>query len=173
MQNLPVIASESEEKFDFSLPNVAAGVKICNTLDILEEISDYQSEPFSPHDLDLPSNSCRIACTKIQNFEEEENCASTVSVDHNFGYDMKLIVSDIILFVFDLILFGSIFQVHELSVLLVVSFIKFGVTNQVPQVSFKIPTGDSISLLNVGSDMNIFGSDLFSDMIIFGSVFKI
>ena len=29
VQNLPVIASESEEKFDFSLPNVAASVKIC------------------------------------------------------------------------------------------------------------------------------------------------
>ena len=39
--NLPVIASESEEKFDFSPSNVAAGVKICDTLDILEEISDY------------------------------------------------------------------------------------------------------------------------------------
>ena len=36
MQNLSVIASKSEEKFDFSLSNVADGVKICNTLDILE-----------------------------------------------------------------------------------------------------------------------------------------
>ena len=41
VQNLPVIASESEEKFDFSPSNVAAGVKICNTLDILEKILDY------------------------------------------------------------------------------------------------------------------------------------
>ena len=71
VQNLPVIASESEEKFDFSPSNVAVGVKICDTLDILEEISDYQSDPFCPHDLDLPTNSCRIACTKIQNFEEK------------------------------------------------------------------------------------------------------
>ena len=38
MQNLPVIASESEEKFDFSSSNVAPGVKIFDTLDILEEI---------------------------------------------------------------------------------------------------------------------------------------
>ena len=38
VQNLLVIASESEEKFDFSPSNVAAGVKICNTLYILEEI---------------------------------------------------------------------------------------------------------------------------------------
>ena len=37
LQNLPVIASESEEKFAFSPSNVAAGVKICNTLDILEK----------------------------------------------------------------------------------------------------------------------------------------
>ena len=76
VQNLPMIASKSEEEFDFSLPNVAAGVKICNTLDILEKISDYKSDTFAPHDLDLPANSCRIACTKIQNFEEEENYAS-------------------------------------------------------------------------------------------------
>ena len=77
VQNLLVIASESEEKFDFSPSDVVAGVKICDTLDILEEISDYQSDPFGPHDLDLPANSCRIACTKIQNFEEEESCASS------------------------------------------------------------------------------------------------
>ena len=36
VQNLPVTASESEEKFDFSPSNVVAGVKICDTLDILE-----------------------------------------------------------------------------------------------------------------------------------------
>ena len=48
VQNLPVIASESEEKFEFSSSNVAAGVKICNTLDFLEEISYYQSDPFTP-----------------------------------------------------------------------------------------------------------------------------
>ena len=38
VQNLPVIASESEEKFYFSSSNVVAGVKICNTLEILEKI---------------------------------------------------------------------------------------------------------------------------------------
>ena len=36
VQNLPVIASESEEKFDFSSANVAAGVQICKKLDIME-----------------------------------------------------------------------------------------------------------------------------------------
>ena len=34
VENLPVIAFESEEKFDFYPSNVAAGVKICNNLDI-------------------------------------------------------------------------------------------------------------------------------------------
>ena len=36
VQNLPVIAFESEEKFDFSSSNVVAGVKICDNFDILE-----------------------------------------------------------------------------------------------------------------------------------------
>ena len=103
VQNLPVIASESEEKFEFSSSNVAAGVQICDTLYILEEVSDYQSDPFSPHDLYIPANSCRIACTKIQNFEKEESCASTVSVNHLFESDINLIGSDMILFRSDLI----------------------------------------------------------------------
>ena len=38
VQNLLVIASESEEKFDFSPSNVATGVQICKKLDILEDI---------------------------------------------------------------------------------------------------------------------------------------
>ena len=57
MQNLPVITSESEEKFDFSSSNVVAGVQICKKLDILEEISDYKSYTFAPHDLDAPKKS--------------------------------------------------------------------------------------------------------------------
>ena len=88
VQNIPIIASESEEKFDISPSNVAAGVKICKNLDILKEISDYKSETFSPHYLYLLVKSCRIACTKIQNFEEEENCASTISMDHTLGSDI-------------------------------------------------------------------------------------
>ena len=110
-------------------------MKICDNLDILEEISDYQSDPFDPHDLDVPANSCRIACTKIQNFEEEESFASTVLVDHFFGSDMKIIGYDMILFGSDLILIGSKFQVHKPSVLLVAVLIN-GVKKQVPQVSF-------------------------------------
>ena len=79
MQSLPVITSESEEEFDLSPSNVVAGVKISNTLDILEEILDFHSDPFAPLDLDLPANSCRITCTKIQNFEEEAE-SSTQSI---------------------------------------------------------------------------------------------
>ena len=84
MQNLPLIASESEEKFDFSPSNVAAGVQISNNLDILEKISDCRSDPFSLLDLYLPANSYRIACTHIQNFEKGENHVSTILVDHTF-----------------------------------------------------------------------------------------
>ena len=49
---------------------------------------------------------------------------------------MEFIGSDMILFGFDLILFGS--RVQELSILLVVVLINFGVKNQVPKISFKI-----------------------------------
>ena len=159
--NLPVIASESEEKFDFSPSNVAAGVQICDTFDILEEKSDYQSDTFAPHDLDLRANSCRIACTKIQNFEEEEHCASTVSVDHNFGSDMNLIGSD-------LIFICSKFQVHKPSVLFVFVLIN-DVKKQAPQVSFETTAGDLISFHSFGYVVNLFNSD----MILFGSNFKI
>ena len=86
---------------------------------------------------------------------------------------MDLFGSDMILFISYLVLLGSIFQLHELSVLLVASFINFGVINQVPQVSFKIVVGDLISIQNFGSDMNLFGSDLFSVLIIFFLGFKI
>ena len=65
VQNLLVIASESEEEFDLSPSNVVAGVKICTKLDILEKISYYKSDPFTPIDRDIPANSCRIARTNI------------------------------------------------------------------------------------------------------------
>ena len=98
VQNLPVIASESEVEFNFSPSNVAAGVQISNNLDILEIISDFRSDPFNPIDLELPTNSYRNACTNTQNFEKGENCASVISVDQTFGSDMKLFGSDMILF---------------------------------------------------------------------------
>ena len=52
--------------------------------------------------------------------------------------------------------------------MLVASLINFGVTNQVPQVSFKIVAGDLMSFHTIGSDMKLFGSD----MILFGLSFK-
>ena len=57
--------------------------------------------------------------------------------------------------------------------MLVDALINFGVKNQVPQVSFKILVGDLILLHNFGSDMNLFGYYLSSDLIIFGSSFNI
>ena len=70
---------------------------------------------------------------------------------------MDLFVSNVILFRSDIILLGSIFQVHEPSVLLVVVLINFGVKKQVPQVSFKIVVGDLISLNTFKYDVELFG----------------
>ena len=39
VRSLPVIVSENKEKFDFSISNDVDGVKIRNTMDILEIIS--------------------------------------------------------------------------------------------------------------------------------------
>ena len=47
-----------------------------------------------------------------------------------FGFDMNVFGSDMI--------FGSIFKFQEPSFMLVSSFFNFGVTSQVPQVSFKL-----------------------------------
>ena len=77
-----------------------------------------------------------------------------------------------ILFRSDLIFLGLIYQIHNLSVLLVVVLIN-GVKKQVPQVSYKTATGDLISFHSFGSVVNIFRSDLISDLILFVSYFKI
>ena len=61
-------------------------------------------------DLELPANFYMIACTDIQNFEEGENCASTILVEHTLGYGMKLFEYDKILFGYDMILFSSGFK---------------------------------------------------------------
>ena len=141
VQNLLAIASESEEEFDLSPSNVAIGVLISNTLDILEKISDCWSDPFSLLDLYLLANSYMIACTNIQNFEEGENCASTISVEHTFGYDMKPFGSDMILFFSYMILFGLNFKFQDISVMLVASLTNFGVKKQLPQFFFKFALG--------------------------------
>ena len=45
VHSLPVIISKKEEEFDFSISNDVAGVQISNTMDILEIISYYRSDP--------------------------------------------------------------------------------------------------------------------------------
>ena len=85
---------------------------------------------------------------------------------------MNLIGTDMILFVSDMIFFGSKFQVHKPSVLLVAVLINFE-KKQVPQVSYKNSTRDLISFHSFGSVAKLFRSDLICDMILFGSNFKI
>ena len=85
---------------------------------------------------------------------------------------MNLIGSDMILFRYDLIFLGLIYQIHYLSVLLVEVLIN-GVKKQVLQVSYKTTVGDLITFHSFGSVMNLFRSDLHSDLILFFSYFKI
>ena len=80
---------------------------------------------------------------------------------------MKIIGFDMILFGYDLIFIGSIFQIHNFSVLLVVVLIN-GVKKQVPHVSYKTAAGDLISFHSFRSVMNLFIYDLISDLISFG-----
>ena len=80
---------------------------------------------------------------QIHNFEEEESCASTVSVNHLFESDINLIGSEMILFRYDLIFLHLIYQIHNISVLLVAVLIN-SVKKQVPQVSYKTVAGDLI-----------------------------
>ena len=107
----------------------------------MEEISYFRSYPLTLFDLYIPTNSYMSACTNTQNLVEEgENCASTISVGHleplfhNIGLDDTLFGSY-------MTSFGSIFKFQELSVMLVVVLINFGVKIQVPQISFKIVVG--------------------------------
>ena len=58
---------------------------------------------------------------------------------------MKIFVSDLILFGYDLILLS--YRVQYLSIPLVSILINFGVKNQVPQFSFEIVVGDLMSVL--------------------------
>ena len=100
-----MIVSEKEEEFDFSISNDVDGVHISNTMDILEIILYYRSDPFTLIDIEILANFYMIACTNTQSVVEEgENCASTISVEHleplfhTLGSDMKLFVFDMILF---------------------------------------------------------------------------
>ena len=107
----------------------------CKYLDILEIISGCRSDPFTLIDLELPANFYMIACTDIWNFEEGENCVSTISVEHTLRSNMNL-------FGYDMNLFCLSFKFQYLPFIIVSVLINFGVKNQVPQVSFKIVVGD-------------------------------
>ena len=73
----------AEEKFDSYLSNHATGVQKSDIFDVLEEISNFRSDPFTLIDQVLPANSYMIACTNIQSFVEEgEHCAFSISVAH-------------------------------------------------------------------------------------------
>ena len=126
VHSLQVIVSKNEEEFDFSISNVVVGVQKSNTLDVLEETSDFRSDPFTLFDLELPTISYMIACTNTHNFVEEgENCASTILVGHLF----HTLGSDMTLFGYHMTLFGSSFKFQEPSIILVVVLINFGVKN--------------------------------------------
>ena len=127
-----------------------------NALDVLEEISDSRSDPFTFIDLEIPTNSYMIACTNTHSFiEEGEDCSYTILVEyleplfHILGSDMRLFGSD-------MTLFGSNFNFKEPLVMLVVVLINFGVKNQVLQVSFKIVVGDLMLVFSHEFDGIIF-----------------
>ena len=123
-------------------------------MDILEIISYYRSDPFTLINIYLPVNSYKIACTKNQNFEEGENCASNISVEHSFGSNMKIFGYDLFS---DLIICDSSYKIQDISVLLITGFTNFGVTNQAPQVSFNFVVEDSMLVLSYEfSDIRFF-----------------
>ena len=132
----------------------------CVYMYILEIISYFRNDPFILINLELSKNSFMIACTNTQNFEEKENCASTISMERTLGYDMNLFGSDIILFGSDLISLGPSFQFHELPMLLLDGLIYFGVKNQVPKFSFEVVAGDLMSVLFYEFDDIIFYGSL-------------
>ena len=74
---------------------VCRKVKLCIFLEI---ILDFSNDPFTLIDLEIPTNSYMFACTDTQGFEEGENYASTILVEHTLGSDMNLFGYDMILF---------------------------------------------------------------------------
>ena len=138
VHSLAVIPPGKGEEFDFSVSNDVAGVQISNSLDILEIISYFRSDPFTLIYLDLLVNSNMIACTHTQNFEKGENCASTISMEDTLGYDLFS----------DMIIFDPGFNIQEVSVFLVTGFMSFDMTNQAPQVSLNFVVEDSMLVLS-------------------------
>ena len=62
-----------------------------------------------------------------------------------FGYDMNLFIYDLF---YNMIIFGSVFNIQELTLLLVTGFINFGATNQAPHVSLSFVVEDSMLVLS-------------------------
>ena len=131
----------------------------------MEIISHYKSAPFTLINLELPVNFDSFACTKNHNFEEGENCASTVSVEQSFGSDMNIFGSDLFS---DLIICDSGFKIQELLVLLITGFINFGVTNQAPQISFKLDVEDSMLVFSYE-----FADIIFCELLVILNKYKI
>ena len=136
-------------------------------MDILEIISYCRSDPFTLINLELPLNSYRIACTKNKNFEEGENCASTISMEHSIGSDMNLFGTKLIY----MIIFVSGFKFEDISVLIIIGFINFGVTNQAPQISFKFAAEDSMLVFYYEFDDIIFCELLHVSAYLEGGIF--
>ena len=70
-----------------------------------------------------------IECTNTHSFEEGENCASTISMEHLDLF--HTLGSNMILFRYDMTLFGSSFKFQEPPVMLVDVLINFSVKNEV------------------------------------------
>ena len=94
-----------------------------------------------------------ITCTENQNFEEGENCASTISMEQRFVSDMNLFGSYLFS---DMIICDSGYKIQEISVLLITGFTNFGVTNQASQVSFNFAVEDSMLVFSYEFDDIIF-----------------
>ena len=63
-------------------------------MDIMEIISYYRIDPLTLINPEILEISYRIACTENQNFEDGENCPSTVLVEKSFGSDMDIFGSN-------------------------------------------------------------------------------
>ena len=138
MQSLLVKAQGAEEKFDSSLPNHVAGVQKSDTLDFLEELSHFRSDPFTIIDQVLSTNSYMIACTNTQSFVEEgEHSTSAISAAH---LEPLFLILE-----YDINLIGLNFKFQGPPIMLVVVLINFGVKNQATQVLFQNSiVGDSM-----------------------------
>ena len=125
------------------------------SLDILEIISYCRSDPFTLIDLEFPTNSYMIACTNTQNFEEGENRASTISMEHILGCDMPICIWYDIIWIWYYIIWFNISVSWAFNVACSSSH-QFWCKNQVPKVSFKIIIGELMLVFSHKFDNIIF-----------------